>query len=151
MNITGNVIAGQVTGETAKQLSERFGKIMQDRTSLSINRTDTSVSHSKQLDSAIPASKIAGLSSGEFVGMVADDPGQKIELKAFHAAILNDHEVLKQEQNNYKPIQVVREVSQAMIQQNYLQIREEVEGLVNAEMGRIMDDPGINKMIVRKN
>lgn len=151
MNITGNVIAGQVTGETAKQLSERFGKIMQDRTSLSINRTDTSVSHSKQLDSAIPASKIAGLSSGEFVGMVADDPGQKIELKAFHAAILNDHEVLKQEQNNYKPIPVVREVSQAMIQQNYLQIREEVEGLVNAEMGRIMDDPGINKMIVRKN
>lgn len=151
MNITGNVIAGQVTGETAKQLSERFGKIMQDRTSLSISRTDTSVSHSKQLDSAIPASKIAALSSGEFVGMVADDPGQKVELKAFHAAILNNHETLKREQDNYKSIPVVREVTLAMIQQNYLQIRQEVEDLVNAEMERIIGNPGINKMIVRKN
>src|SRR5450432_2950603 len=67
MNITGNIISGQVTGETAKQLSERFGKIMQDRTSFSINRMDISVSHSKQLDSAIPPSKISSLSSGEFV------------------------------------------------------------------------------------
>jgi hypothetical protein len=52
MNITGNIINGQVIGETAKQLSERFGKIMQDRSSVSINRTDTSVSHAKQLDAA---------------------------------------------------------------------------------------------------
>ena len=74
MNITGNVISGQVTGDTAKQLSERFGKIMQDRASFSINRLDTSISRSKQLESAIPTSKIAALSSGEFVGMVADDP-----------------------------------------------------------------------------
>lgn len=103
MNITGNIISGQVTGETAKQLSERFGKIMQDRTSLSINRTDTSVSKSKQLGTAIPASKIAALSSGEFVCMVADDPRQKIELKAFHGAILNDHEALKKEQEGINP------------------------------------------------
>lgn len=77
VNITGNIISGQVMGETSKLLSERFGKIMQDRQSVSINRTDTSISHSKQLDAAIPASKIAALSSGEFVGMVADDPLEK--------------------------------------------------------------------------
>jgi len=74
MNITGNVISGQVTGDTAKQLSERFGKIMPDRASFSINRINTSISRSKQLESAVPASKIAALSSGEFVGMVANDP-----------------------------------------------------------------------------
>ena len=150
MNITGNIISGQVTGETAKQLSERFGKIMQDRTSMSINRTDTSISHSKQLDTAIPASKIAALSSGEFVGMVADDPGQKIELKTFHAAILNNHDALRQEQANYKPIPVVREVTPAMIQRNYLQIRQEVEDLVNAEMERIMGDPSTAGTFLRK-
>src|SRR6476660_7311407 len=72
MNITGNIISGHGTGDTAKQLSERFGKIMQDRTSLSINRNDTSISKSKQLDAAIPPSKISSLSSGQFVGMVAD-------------------------------------------------------------------------------
>jgi type IV secretory pathway TraG/TraD family ATPase VirD4 len=68
MNITGNVISGQVTGETAKQLSERFGKIMQDRASYSINSADTSISRSKQLEAAIPPSKIAALSSGESSG-----------------------------------------------------------------------------------
>jgi type IV secretory pathway TraG/TraD family ATPase VirD4 len=97
MNITGNITSGQVTGETAKQLSDRFGKIMQDTASLSINRNDTSISRSKQLDTAVPASAVASLSSGEFVGMVADDPDNKIELKAFHSSIENDHGRLRNE------------------------------------------------------
>ncbi len=104
MNITGNIISGQVTGETAKQLSERFGRIMQDRASYSINSSDTSISRSKQLESAIPPSKISALSSGEFVGMVADDPTRKIELKAFHAEIINDHKALKKEEENYSEV-----------------------------------------------
>ena len=102
INITGNIISGQVMGETSKRLSERFGKIMQDRQSVSINRTDTSVSHSKQLDSAIPASKIATLSSGEFVGFVADNPEEKIKLKIFHTEIINDAEKLNKEFPNTK-------------------------------------------------
>ena len=150
MNITGNIISGQVTGETAKQLSERFGKIMQDRSSVSINRTDTSVSHSKQLDAAIPPSKISSLSSGEFVGMVADDPDNKIELKIFHSSILNDHEALKKEQQAYKPIPVVRQINPSIIQKNYLQIKQEIENLVNAEMERIMGDPGMVGMVLKK-
>ena len=83
VNICGNLISGQVMGDIAKLLSERFGKIIQDRQSLSINRTDTSISLSTQLDFAIPASKISSLSSGEFVGMVADDPHEKIKPKCF--------------------------------------------------------------------
>jgi YWFCY motif protein/type IV secretory system conjugative DNA transfer VirD4/TraG family protein len=134
MNITGNIISGQVSGETAKQLSERFGRIMQDRSSLSINSSDTSINLSKQLDNAIPPSKISSLSSGEFVGIVADDPDQKIELKGFHCSIINDHETLKTEQENYKPISVVRKVTNMMVQKNYLQIKRDVENLVNDEM-----------------
>ncbi|HEV7782210.1 MAG TPA: conjugal transfer protein MobC [Chitinophagaceae bacterium] len=151
MNITGNIISGQVTGETAKQLSERFGKIMQDRTSLSINRNDTSISKSKQLDTAVPPSKISSLSSGEFVGMVADDPDNKIELKTFHSSILNDHAGLKKEQEEYLPVAVVREVTPSIVQMNYEQIKQEVEDLVNAEMERIMNDPGLSSTIMKKN
>jgi hypothetical protein len=81
--------------------SERFGKIMQDQSSFSINR-------SQHLESAIPLSKIAALSSGEFVSMVADDPDQKIELTAFRAEILNDHTVMKKEQDNFQPIPLNR-------------------------------------------
>jgi hypothetical protein len=150
MNITGNIISGQVTGETAKQLSERFGKIMQDRTSLSINSNDTSISKSKQLDSAIPPSKISSLSSGEFVGMVADDPDCKIDLKIFHNAIRNDHELLKREQQAYKQIPVVRQVTNAMVQKNYAQIKQEIEYLVNAEMERIINDPGMAGTVLKK-
>jgi hypothetical protein len=138
MNITGNIVSGQVTGETAKQLSERFGKIMQDRESLSINRSDTSISRSKQLESAVPPSKISALFSGEFVGMVADDPENKIELKTFHCEILNDHEALKKEQENYKEIPVIRKLDNVMVQRNCLQIKQDVQNIIQAEMERVL-------------
>jgi hypothetical protein len=150
MNITGNIVSGQVTGDTAKQLSERFGKIMQDRESFSINASDTSISRSKQLESAVPPSKISGLSSGEFVGMVADDPDCKIDLKTFHCEILNDHAALKKEQESYKDIQVIRKLDNTMVQRNYLQIKQDVQDIIQSEMERLLNDPGLAHLVVRK-
>lgn len=150
MNITGNIIAGQVTGDTAKQLSERFGKIMQDRESLSINANDTSISRSKQLESAIPASKISALSSGEFVGMVADDPTHKIELKAFHCSIINDHEALRKEENNYREIQTIRSIDDNIIQRNYNQIKQDIQQILDTEMERLLADPAKAYLVIRK-
>jgi hypothetical protein len=150
MNITGNIVSGQVTGDTAKQLSERFGKIMQDRESLSINSGDTSISRSKQLESAVPPSKISSLSSGEFVGMVADDPDCKIELKTFHSEIINDHEALKKEQDNYKDIAVIRKLDNSMVQRNYLQIKQDIQDIIHSEMERLLNDPGLAYLVVKK-
>ena len=137
VNITGNIISGQVMGETSKLLSERFGKIMQDRQSVSVNRTDTSISHSKQLDSAIPASKIAALSSGEFVGLVADNPDEKIKLKMFHAEIINDADKLNEEVSQYKEIPVVSNVTQQQVMDNYYQVKMEVKRLIGKEVERL--------------
>ncbi len=150
MNITGNIIAGQVTGDTAKQLSERFGKIMQDRESYSINSGDTSISRSKQLETAIPPSKISALSSGEFVGMVADDPGNKIELKTFHCEIINDHEALKKEEENYKDIEVIRKLDNSMVQRNYFQVKQDIQEIIQSEMERLMNDPGLKHLVIKK-
>jgi len=130
MNIVGNIICGQVTGDTAKHLSERFGKINQVKESVSINATDTSVSRSTQLDYAIPASKIAGLSSGEFVGMVADDPTNKIDLKTFHCQIQNDYEAISLEESAYQTIPTTRKLSNTEIQLNYQRIKAEIKRLV---------------------
>jgi hypothetical protein len=130
MNIVGNIICGQVTGDTAKQLSERFGKINQQKESVSINSSDTSVSRSTQLDYAIPASKIASLSSGEFVGMVADDPTNKIELKTFNCQIQNDHKAISLEESAYQTIPDARKVSNTEVQMNYQRIKAEIKGLV---------------------
>ncbi len=150
MNITGNIVAGQVTGDTAKQLSERFGKIMQDRESYSINSGDTSISRSKQLETAIPPSKISALSSGEFVGMVADDPDNKIDLKAFHCEIINDHEALKKEEQSYKEIEVIRKLDSNMVQRNYFQIKQDVQDIIQSEMERMLNDPGLAHLVVKK-
>lgn len=137
MNIVGNVISGQVVGDTAKMLSDRFGKIVQERQSISINRQDTSISKSTQLEAAIPASKIAALSSGEFVGMVADDPDQKISLKVFHAEILNDHTAIKKEEAGYREIPSVRNISQKEIQDNYMKIKEDIACIIHDRLQNI--------------
>ncbi|MBX9890730.1 MAG: YWFCY domain-containing protein [Chitinophagaceae bacterium] len=137
VNITGNIISGQVMGETSKLLSERFGKIMQDRQSVSINRMDASISHSKQLDAAIPASKIAALSSGEFVGMVADDPLEKIKLKMFHSEIINDHDKLNTEVSKYRDIPAVTNVTQQQVLDNYYQVKMDIKKLIGEEVGRL--------------
>ncbi|GAC1598296.1 MAG: conjugal transfer protein MobC [Ginsengibacter sp.] len=138
MNITGNIISGQVMGDTAKQLSERFGKIMQDRESVSINRTDTSISRSSQLDYAIPASKIASLSSGEFVGMVADDPHEKIKLKMFHAEIMNDAEKLSNEAKNFEEIPVISDVTQEQVMDNYHQVKLDIKRIIKEEVSKLV-------------
>lgn len=151
MSTVGNIIAGQVTGDTAKQLSERIGKIMQDRQSMSINSGDTSISKSKQLEFAVPASRIASLSSGEFVGMVADIPDQKIILKAFHGKIQNDFDALNKEEKAYVPIPVIRTVNSSMVQKNYLQIKQEVQDIVRSEVQRMMGDPALAHLVIRKN
>lgn len=150
MNIVGNVISGQASGETAKQLSERFGKILQDRQSIAIHRNDTSITNSKQLDQAIPASKIASLSSGEFVGMVADNPDQKIELKSFCAEIMNDHGQLAEEQRNFRELPRFSTANGQTIMDRYIEIKKDVITIVNMELERMMDTPELNSLIIRK-
>ena len=147
VNITGNIISGQVMGETSKLLSERFGKIMQDRESLSINRIDTSISRSSQLDFAIPASKIASLSSGEFVGMVADDPNEKIKLKMFHAEIINDADKLNAEIKQFKPIPKISDVTHQQVMDNYFQVKLDIKVLIEQEVNKLKTKKEINSEV----
>jgi len=136
-SIGGNLICGQQTGDAAKKLSETFGKIMQERESTSVNSSDTSVTRSTQLDYAIPASTIASLSSGEFVGFVADNPDQRIPQKMFHCALQNDHEAIAKETAAYKELPQVRQVTVEDVQENYQKIKAEVRELVRDELARL--------------
>lgn len=148
-NTVGNIFSGQVVGETAKTLSERFGKILQQRQSVSINRQDVSTSVNTQLDSLIPASKIANLSQGTFVGSVSDNFGEKIDQKIFHAEIVVDHARVSAEEKAYKKIPVINEFrdkegNDIMLQQikrNYDRIKADAQAIVNEEMQRIKSDP----------
>ncbi|MES2328558.1 MAG: conjugal transfer protein MobC [Bacteroidota bacterium] len=133
-DICANVISGQVSGDTAKSLSERFGKILQDRQNITINRKDTSISHSKQLESAVPPSKISSLSSGQFVGVVGDNPDEKITLKMFHSEIINDSKAMNKEMSDFKPIPTVYDITEQEIMDNYFQIKYDVRGILDKEL-----------------
>jgi len=150
MNIVGNMAVGQVSGDTAKLVSEKIGRIMQDRESLSINRSDTSISRSKQLEAAVPPSRISALSSGEFVGMVADNPDCKIELKAFHCEIVNDHAALKNEVDGYMPLPEIRKISGAIVERNYLQVKQDIRDIIELEMERLLSDPALSHLVIKK-
>jgi len=150
MNVSGNIIAGQVIGDTAKALSERIGKIMQERESVSINASDTSLSRSSQLETAIQPSRIANLSSGEFVGAVADDPLQKIKLKAFHSEVLNDHEAINKEETGYEELPLIRTIDSNIVQRNYFQIKRDIKDIIEKELKRITSDPSLNHLLEKK-
>lgn len=155
MSTVGNVFSGQVVGETAKTLSERFGKILQKRESMSINRNDTSTSINTQLDSLIPASKISTLSQGIFVGAVADNFGEIIEQKIFHAQIVVDNEAVQKETAAYQPIPEIssfldaegNDTMEQQIQANYRQIKQDIVELVENELIRIESDPELKHLL----
>ena len=155
-NTVGNIFSGQVVGETAKNLSERFGKILQQRQSVSINRQDTSTSINTQLDFLIPASKISNLSQGTFVGSVADNFGEEIDQKIFHSRIIVDSAKVSAEMKAYKKIPIVNEfkdengndIMQEQIERNYSRIKDEVEQIVQDEMDRIKADPELRKRLL---
>ncbi len=155
INTVGNIFSGQVVGETAKTLSERFGKVLQKRQSISINRQDVSTSINTQMDSLIPPSKISGLTQGMFVGSVSDNFNERIEQKIFHAEIVVDTDKVKREESNYQPIPIINDFKDAdgndcmkqAIQDNYNQIKEDVKQIVKDELERIANDEKLKHLI----
>ena len=158
MNTVGNIFSGQVVGETAKTLSERFGKVLQKRQSITINRQDKSTSINTQMDSLIPPSKISGLTQGMFVGSVSDNFDERIEQKIFHAEIVVDNEKVAAETKAYKPIPVItdftdengKDCMREMIQENYNRIKEEVKQIVKDELARIASDEKLSHLLQKK-
>lgn len=154
-NTVGNIFSGQVVGETAKSLSERFGKVLQKRQSMTINRNDKSTSISTQLDSLIPASKISTLTQGMFVGAVSDNFDERIEQKIFHAEIVVDNEKVAAETKVYQKIPEIlsfvdehgEDKMKQEIESNYRQIKSDILHIVESELERIKNDPNLQHLI----
>ena len=154
-NTVGNVFSGQVVGETAKTLSERFGKVLQQRQSMTINRNDKSTSISTQMDSLIPASKISNLTQGMFVGAVSDNFDERIDQKIFHAEIVVDSAKVSAEMKAYQPIPIIAEFQnedgsdnlKETIEANYKRTKQEVLTLVDSEIERIKNVPNLCQLI----
>ena len=155
INTVGNIFSGQVVGEAAKTLSERFGKVLQKRQSISINCQDVSTSINTQMDSLIPPSKISSLTQGMFVGSVSDNFTESIEQKIFHAEIVVDTDKVKREESHYQPIPIINDFKDTdgndcmkqAIQDNYNRIKEDVKQIVKDELERIAADENLKHLI----
>lgn len=158
MNTVGNIFSGQVVGDTAKTLSDRFGKVLQKRQSMTINRNDKSTSISTQMDSLIPPSKISNLTQGLFVGAVADNFDERIEQKIFHCEIVVDNERVAAETKAYRKIPVITNFvdengvdrMKEMIKKNYDRIKAEAKQIVADELERIKNDPDLCHLLPKE-
>ena len=148
-NLPGNLICGQVSGDSARLVSERFGKILQDKATISSNSKDTSTSQSQQLDLALPASKIATLSSGEFVGVTADSPTQPLPLKNFYSRVIVDFKVIQREESTWTATPIVRRTAPDL-DFNFQEIKHEVADIVETQLARMRANPDLARLIVTK-
>jgi len=149
LNTCGNVISGQVTGETARLLADRFGRTLQHRQSLTTSATDVQITDSHQLEPVIPESRIATLSPGEFVGIIADTPEQPIEVKTFSCRLSVDFNALAAEQAGWQPLPIIHEeASDELAAEVFLQIRAEIKQLVQSEKDRMSTDEQLRHLLI---
>ena len=157
-NTVGNIFSGQVVGDTARTLSERFGKIVQLRESHSVSNENVTTSTNTQLETLIPASKISNLTQGMFVGSVADNFDERIEQKIFHAEIVIDNDKVKAETAAYVPIPEIssfigedgKDHMEEIVKENYYRVKADVAELVLREIARIEADPKLSQLLPKK-
>jgi len=152
-SMIGNIFTGQVVGETAKDLSTRFGKIRQQSRSVSLNERDTNVSLSERMEPMIPESKIASLSQGSFAGSVADNFDQKVKLKTFHGELVVEQTMLNQ-LDHLKSIPVrpqlkgvTDEQMNQLITENFKKVKLDIKTLIKSELDRLTNDSNYRHLV----
>jgi len=128
----GNVFSGQATGDTARYIQSRMGKVLQERQSVSINRATQSSTISTQMDYLVPEGKIATLPQGNMVGQVADSFQQPINRKSFNA-------LLKPEELNEKgeiaiPDYYTFDNKASILEGNRLRIHNDIQKICKKRM-----------------
>jgi hypothetical protein len=136
--VIGNVLSGSVRNkETLEWLERMFGKRKQLGESVSIDRTKTSISLSEKYDPLIPAGKIAGMQTGELVGLLAADAGKfngSYKTSNIHCRVNLDPQEIKYEEKNYRPIPKCYDFKgkkEQVLTRNFMRIREEVENIID--------------------
>jgi hypothetical protein len=95
-----NIFSGAAKGESAKRISEIFGKIHQEKTSKNITKNDTTTNVSTQMMELLPKSKITAMSTGYFGGIVQDTFENPIKQKLCYG-LLKPNMESKKVQNKY--------------------------------------------------
>jgi hypothetical protein len=149
-NLPGNLFCGQISGDAAKLVSERIGSILQQKSTISTNSRDQSTSQSTHLEPALPPSRIATLSSGEFTGITADSPDQPLELKAFHARLHADFAAMQAEEATWQPLPEVHPVTSEAVESRFLQIKTEAAAITDDQLRVMKKSRSLSHLIIAK-
>ncbi len=138
-SVVGNVLSGSVRSkETLDWLEKLFGRIKQESESLSIDRSKVSLSLSERLEHLIPSGKIAALSTGEMVGILARENSDRYAKDYFPSAVnckINlDLKAIAAEEAAYVPLPVYYDFKghqSKILSENFSRINKEVKLIVN--------------------
>lgn len=132
-NVFGNVISGSVRDQSARMLQEMFGKIKQEKQSVSTSDSGTSSSISTQLDYVIPQSKISALSQGELVGLLTDNFDQRMSQKMFKSTV-----IITPERPVITELPRIMDISEQeakeLISLNYKKIKKDIAQLIEQKV-----------------
>lgn len=127
-------------------IAKRFPRVQRERTTTSENSTDTSVNTSLQWEPTMTNAAIAALSSGEFVGLVADDPENQLELKTFHSRLKRSPE----DDAPGKPsLPLVHKLGDQTTAEVFLRVKQDVEEMTDEVLARMMRDPRLAGLVVK--
>lgn len=133
INTVGNTFSGMVNFDTAKKLSEKFGKIKIKKESLTVSNENNSMSLSTQMEDIVPPSEISSLEQGVFVGQVADDRGYEISQKIFYSKIKIDHKKrATYDEVEIPPFVTFEKSIEDTINENFQKIKTEIKQVAEA-------------------
>ena len=83
------------------------------------------------------------------MGIVADNPDLPIDLKAFHCKVVNDKAALDAEKAAYLSVPKIRKVTEQDILQNYEQIKQDVQDIVDSVLEAVFNDPAKQHLLTK--
>lgn len=149
----GNVVAGSARSkETLEWLSnDIFGKVVQIKKGVTIDRDKTSINLNENLDNLVPASKISDMSTGWICGQVARDfvktktgrggsmniqEAEEFQTSKFFCKTNFDMNAIKKEEEEYVPLPkfytfASKEARERILYANFIQVDRDIKELIS--------------------
>lgn len=149
----GNVVAGSARSkETLEWLSnDIFGKVVQIKKGVTIDRDKTSINLNENLDNLVPASKISDMSTGWICGQVARDfvktktgrggsmniqEAEEFQTSKFFCKTNFDMGAIKKEEEEYVPLPkfytfASKEARERILYANFIQVDRDIKELIS--------------------
>ena len=148
----GNVVSGSARSkETLEWLSnDIFGKVVQLKKGVTIDRDKTSINLNENMDSLVPASKISDMPTGWICGQSARDfiatktgvggsmniqESEEFQTSKFYCKTNFDMSEIKKEESGYVPLPKFytfksREERERILYKNFIQVGEDVKSMI---------------------